>query len=259
MLTYCLPLAFTKMQPGLELNYSTCLKMCCFRDSYVKCLSSGFCLDFIFSFSKFCITLSSTWKKDVWSKRDVDPTCLGQWHLCAHILNPHRCKCEGWTVGKNYFRRKSCLCPGIDSAFVISPCPTPKVVSGSQNNMLLNVGNAICIQLVVTKPTKPILQKPWKPSGSKNITPKKNPKPPKSPTKQPKKPETTTTKNQKKSPIDWTNKTKLKNKQNHPQTLIIGPHTDCAELSTRCCCWDAKALRHSLERWQKRQPVSFLC
>lgn len=106
MLTYCLPLAFTKMQPGLELNYSICLKMCCFRDSYVKCLSSGFCLDFIFSFSRFFIALSSTWKKDVWSKRDIGPTGLGQWHLCAHILNPHRCRCEGWTVGKNYFRKE---------------------------------------------------------------------------------------------------------------------------------------------------------
>lgn len=106
-----------------------------------------------FSFSKFFTALSSTWKKDVWSKRDAGPTYLGQWNPCAQILNPHRCRREGWTVGKNNLRT-SCLYPGIDSAFVTAPCPTPQVVSGSQNNVLLNVSNAICIRLVATKNKK---------------------------------------------------------------------------------------------------------
>lgn len=103
MLSYFLPLAFTKMQQGLELNDSACLKMCSFRDSCVKCLSSGFCLYFIFSVSKLFFLMSSTWRRAfVWLKSDVNPTCLGQLHPHAQILNPCSYRCGVWTV---HFRK----------------------------------------------------------------------------------------------------------------------------------------------------------
>lgn len=193
MLTCFLSFAFTKMQQSLELNYSACLKMCGFRDSCVKCLCSGFCLHFISSFSKFFFSMTSTWRRAfVWLKSDVNPTYLGQLHPCAQILNPRRCRCEVWMV---HFR-KSCLYAGIDSVSVTAPCPTPQVVPGSQNTVLLNVINTICIQLVVTKKTPP--KSPWKSSGP--FIP----------------------------PL-----IALRIAQKKPS--FVRPDTSCTELSTRCC------------------------
>lgn len=99
MLTYLLPLAFTKMQQGLELSYNACLKMCSFRDSCVKCLSSGFCFHFIFfslNFSSQSYPHGRELSCDL--KSGVNPTYLGQLQPRAQIPNPCKCRCAVWIV-----------------------------------------------------------------------------------------------------------------------------------------------------------------
>lgn len=119
MLTYFWPFAFTKMQQSLELNYSTCLKICSLRGSHAECLSSGFWLPFIFSFSKFFFSVSSIRRAFVWFKNDENPTDIGQLHLCVQILNPHRCRCEVWTT----LREKSAFTLGLTWHLEQLPAP----------------------------------------------------------------------------------------------------------------------------------------